>query len=142
MDDLLCFVGQKACIEKDGKLLILHDPYMGLDLPGGKVLVGETDLIASLKREVLEETGLTIVVGKPFYTWFYTIPVHSGHPHAGKKIFCIGYKCAYKSGRLKLSSEHDWYKWIKKDESKQFSDWEVVREYFEDRQKLNNLPKP
>lgn len=113
--DLECFIGQKAFIEKDGKLLILHDPQMGLDLPGGKIIEGETDLPASLKREVREETNLEIEVGNPFATWFFTIPLDSGHRSAGKKIFSVGYKCTYLSGEITLSQEHDWYKWITKE---------------------------
>jgi len=115
MEDLLCFIGQKAFIEKNGELLILRDPRMGLDLPGGKIIEGETDLIASLKREVSEETMLEIDVGRPFYTWFYTIPIDSGHRSAGKKIFTVGYKCTYISGDVSLSSEHDWSTWVNKD---------------------------
>lgn len=114
MDDLVCFIGQKAFIGKNGELLILHDPSMGLDLPGGKVMEGESDLSKALQREVKEEIGLEITVGKPFYTWFFTIPQDSGHRSAGKKIFNVGYRCTYVSGKITLSSEHDWYKWIDK----------------------------
>lgn len=114
MDDLVCFIGQKAFIEKNGELLILHDPQMGLDLPGGKVIEGESDLRAALQREVKEETSLIIDVGKPFCTWFFTIPLDSGHRSAGKKIFSVGYKCTYISGEITLSREHDWYKWVNK----------------------------
>ncbi|MBI5614597.1 NUDIX domain-containing protein [Candidatus Gottesmanbacteria bacterium] len=114
MDDLVCFIGQKAFIEKDGELLILHDPSMGLDLPGGKVMEGESDLSKALQREVKEETGLEIVVEKPFYTWFFTIPLDSGHRSAGKKIFNVGYRCMYASGEIKLSREHDKYFWVNK----------------------------
>ena len=39
------------------RLLILHDPQMGLDLPGGKVMENETDLRSALQREVKEETN-------------------------------------------------------------------------------------
>lgn len=113
MDDLVCFIGQKAFIEKDGELLLLRDRQtQGNDLPGGKIIIGETDLAASLQREVTEETGLDIEVGIPFFTWFYTIPLNSGHRSAGKTIFNVGYKCLYVNGIITLSMEHDKYTWI------------------------------
>jgi 8-oxo-dGTP pyrophosphatase MutT (NUDIX family) len=87
---------------------------MGLDLPGGKIFAGETDVSKSLEREVKEETGLEIAVGTPFYTWFFTIPLDSGHRSAGKKIFNVGYRCTYVSGEIKLSREHDKYFWVNK----------------------------
>ena len=40
-DDALFCVGQKAFIEKDGKVLILNDPGEVLDFPGGKIQDGE-----------------------------------------------------------------------------------------------------
>ena len=57
-DDALFCVDQKAFIEKDGKVLVLHDPIEGLDFPGGKIQEGEakdgnaSSLIRALKREV------------------------------------------------------------------------------------------
>ena len=59
--DQLLYIGQKALIEKDGKLLIMIDPDTGADLPGGKIQVGETDVTAALLREVKEETNLDVV---------------------------------------------------------------------------------
>ncbi len=114
MDDIVCFIGQKAFIDRDGKLLVLHDPQMGWDLPGGKVQVVDRDLPSALKREVMEEAGLSISIGQPFYTWLFTIPADSGHRSAGKQIFCVGYKCKYVSGQIKLSHEHDSFCWITK----------------------------
>lgn len=131
--DLECFIGQKAFIEKDGKLLILHDPQMGFDLPGGKIIDGETDIPKSLKREVREETNLEIEVGSPFATWFFIIPINSGHRSAGKKIFSVGYKCTYLSGKITLSSEHDWYKWVDKNDYKKYSETDfspALKAYF------------
>jgi len=135
VEDLVCFIGQKAFIEKNGELLILHDPQMGLDLPGGKVREGELDLSMALKREVIEETGLTIEILEPFYTWFFTIPLDSGHRSAGKNIFSVGYKCKYISGEVKLSSEHDWYKWINKNSYKEDTNsgfGKALETYFKD----------
>ena len=112
--DLTCFIGLKAFIRKDKDLLILHDPQMGLDLPGGKIQESELDLKRALEREVREETNLDITVGLPFFTWFFTVPTDSRHRSAGKQIFSVGYRCQYVSGEIKLGNEHDSYKWINK----------------------------
>lgn len=51
-------------IEKDGKMLFLDLSYMnGFCLPGGIIQSGE-DAETSLKREVTEETGLTVIKSK------------------------------------------------------------------------------
>ena len=40
-NNALLFVGQKALIEKDGKVLVLICPNGWLDFPGGKIQDGE-----------------------------------------------------------------------------------------------------
>jgi len=128
------YVGQKALIDKDGKLLILNDPYLGYDLPGGKLQIGETDFEKALKREVKEETNLEIDVISPFATWYFEIPKDSRHPRAGIKVFTISYKCKYKAGEIRLSSEHDNYIWIDKDSFTTIkNDWKsypIIEKYF------------
>lgn len=132
-EDALFYVGQKAFIEKDGEILVLGDPTEGLDYPGGKIQEGETDLSESLKREVREETGLEITVGQPFITWTNTF--HAGHRFAGKKVYLVGYKCTYKSGEVKLSNEHDTYRWVNKDNFTEVNDgtsyFEILKRYFQ-----------
>jgi ADP-ribose pyrophosphatase YjhB (NUDIX family) len=60
------YVGVGAVIVGNGKVLIVKRKYEPLagrwSLPGGAVEVGET-LEASVAREILEETGLEVVVG-------------------------------------------------------------------------------
>lgn len=51
-------VSLKALINKDSKYLALKDLNGNWELPGGKIEYGE-NIIESLKREVLEETGIT-----------------------------------------------------------------------------------
>ena len=115
MEDRLFYVGQKAVINNKGKILILHDPQIDkIDLPGGKIQVGETDFKESLKREVREETGLTIEVGQPFTTGYFEFKPDSVHRNRGKQIYLIFFSCKYLSGEIKLSEEHDWYKWVDK----------------------------
>ena len=112
-EDALFYVGQKAFIKKGNEVLVLGNSHGHVDYPGGKIQVGETDLVESLKREVREETGLEISVGEPFATWTHVMP--DSHRLAGKTVFLIGYKCEYVSGEVKLSDEHDKFTWVTKD---------------------------
>ena len=81
-NDQLFYVGQKAFIEKDGKVLVLFLPNGMLDFPGGKLQEGEVDLDLAFKREVKEETGLDMEIGRPFYRWFFEI--NKEYPKAGE----------------------------------------------------------
>jgi 8-oxo-dGTP diphosphatase len=114
-DALFC-VGQKAFIEKDGKVLVINDPIGGLDFPGGKMQEGEakkgdySSLMNALKREVREETSLEIEIFNPFAVWYNEPP--KNHRNYGKKVYLVGFKCKYVSGDVKLSDEHDNFKWV------------------------------
>jgi 8-oxo-dGTP pyrophosphatase MutT (NUDIX family) len=116
------YVVQKAFIRKGIELLILNDPAEGLDYPGGKIQIGETDLVESLKREVREETGLEISIGEPFATW----------SEAG--FFLVAYRCEYVSGEIKLSNEHNNFSWVNKDNFTKVDDgtsfFELLKKYF------------
>jgi 8-oxo-dGTP diphosphatase len=115
------YVDQKAFIERDGKVLVLNDPILGLDYPGGKIQEGETDWVAALKREVREETTLEISVGEPFITWHFTVP-EGPHRNAGKDLFLVGYTCKHVSGEITLSEEHDGFEWVARDALPKFTD--------------------
>lgn len=120
-EDALFCVGQKAFIEKDGKLLILMEEcHEGLDFPGGKIQEGEFDFDKELKREVREETGLEIKVGKPFFRWHFEFS--EGHRNFPKKVFLVGFRCRYVSGEVVLSSEHKEYHWVDTASYKRFDD--------------------
>ncbi len=119
-DELFC-VGQKAVIDKDGEVLILTDPLLGLDMPGGKIKEGETNFIEDLKREVREETGLEIEVGEPFSTGYFEFS-NPEHRNFGKKVYLVFFKCKYISGEVKLSHEHSVYRWVDKNSYKELAD--------------------
>ena len=71
--------------------------------PGGHLNLNE-DPIIGLKREVLEETGLQIDVLGPVTTWFGKF--HDSH------LLSIDYLVTIQKGELKLSREHENYKWL------------------------------
>jgi len=106
------YIGQKAFIERNGEVLVLILPNGWIDFPGGKIQEGETDFDAAFKREVQEETGLTIEIGEFFHRWYFTFD--STHKNAGKKVFLLGFKCAYKKGDVSISNEHIGFKWVNK----------------------------
>lgn len=130
INDQLMFVGQKAFIEKDGEILILIDPKLGIDLPGGKIKEGESDLKESLKREVREEAKLEIEISDAFTTWMIEFP--PDHRNQGK-VFLVGYKCKYISGNVVLSDEHSEYQWVNKDNYKKLlkdGHFKALEKYF------------
>lgn len=137
-DALFC-VGQKAFIEKDGKVLILNDPAGRLDFPGGKIQEGEAkdaevfSLIRSLQREVREETGFEIEVFNPFAVWYHEFP--QGQRNYGKVVYLVAFKCKYVSGELMLSDEHDKFRWVDINDYQEVDDgsdyFDVLKKYFE-----------
>ena len=130
--DKLFYVGQKAFIEKDGKVLVLFEP--NLDIPGGKIQEGEGNSLESLreaiKREVKEETDLEIEVFDPFFVWTVV-----STQYLGETIYRIGFRCKYISGEVKLSDEHDNFKWVDKNDYKELNDnsdnFKALEKYFE-----------
>lgn len=98
-------------IIKNGKILIVRraaNDFLGgnYELPGGGVDEGES-FYEAVKREVLEETGLAVeaIVG-----------VFDGFDYSTDKkpkVRQTNFIVEVKPGEVRLSDEHDDYKWIK-----------------------------
>lgn len=78
------------------------------ELPGGGLDFGELPEIA-LAREIKEETGLNIEVLKPLIIWSFL-------KNKNKQVIGITYLCETLEDSVQISSEHDDYIWIKKEE--------------------------
>jgi 8-oxo-dGTP diphosphatase len=101
-------VAGRAVIRGGGKILLLRRAPKGFDgglweLPGGKLEAGE-ELVAALGREIHEETGLTVAIGRPFVTW-----------HFVKEPFWVTgvtFVSDLVSGEVVISHEHSDHAWI------------------------------
>lgn len=109
------FIATKAFIVYQGKILIVREAstyatgtQIGkYDVVGGRLQPGE-HFDDGLKREALEEVGLTIEVGKPFFvneSW----PMIKGEQHQIVRVF---FRCEAKTTTVKLSQDHDDFQWI------------------------------
>jgi 8-oxo-dGTP diphosphatase len=109
------FVATKAFIVFNGKVLIVRESGQYIDgtqagnydTPGGRVQPGQS-FDESLLREVREETGLEIKIGKPVYV-NESCPVVRGEQWQIVRIF---FACEAASDQVVLSEDHDAFEWI------------------------------
>lgn len=120
-------VTQKAIVVRDdGKFLVIRRsktaPSNALkwDLPGG-LLEYREDPISGIEREIMEETGLSVTDIKPFDVF--------GHENPVGFWVTIAYVCKIKSGEVKLSYEHDDYKWVSKEEFENLESSEKIIQF-------------
>jgi 8-oxo-dGTP diphosphatase len=115
MTDIVQRVAMKAVIVQDGKILLLREATAyqegtnagRYDFPGGRVEPGE-HFADGLLREVAEETGLQVKMGRPLFVSEW-MPVINGVQNHIVAVFII---CEIIGATdITLSQDHDDYQW-------------------------------
>ena len=128
------FAATKAFILHKGKVLILRESpkYVDgtnagkFDVPGGRVKPGE-HFADGLSREIREETGLTVKIGKPFF-------INEWRPVVkGEQWHIIGtfLECHADTDKVRLGEDHAEFAWINPSEYHTYPLIENLRLAFE-----------
>ena len=114
------YIGAHALVRKDERLLLLQrsgtKAYMPgkWDIPGGSLEAGESP-VATILREVKEETGITIRVKRIRYAYsnLAEMPL--------RQTIQVVYDAEYISGDITLNpQEHQDFKWVSMEELQQY----------------------
>lgn len=114
-------IAGKAIVEHRSKILILREAGTSYEegtnegrwqLPGGRIEVGE-DVNEGFAREIEQETGLSakkgdLMIGNPVY-WDNWFPNIKGEMN---QIIGVFVACTALTDEVRLSEEHDAYRWI------------------------------
>lgn len=120
------FVATKAFIVHEGKVLLVRESRaysegtnMGkFDIVGGRVQLGER-FDEGLRREVREETGLEVQIGRPFF-------VNEWRPVVKQEqwqIVATFFLCESLSEDVVLGGDHSEYIWI---DPKQYTQYPII----------------
>ena len=99
-------------INMNSKVLIVQYPEGHWGFPKGYKETEDKSLVDTAKRELKEETGLTIDVVKPAYTF---TKIRKDYQTVG-----IGYLASTDDDHVSISFEHTDYKWCSIDELKDY----------------------
>lgn len=91
------------------------------ECPGGKIEFGE-GLETALIREIFEEVGISVKVGKILYaTTFNTNPV--------RQVVVLTYLCKSDSREVTLSEEHTDFLWATKEQLKTYLPSDILLDF-------------
>jgi len=128
------FVATKAFIVHEGKVLLIRESEKykdgtnvgKFDIVGGRVTPGER-FDEGLKREIIEETGLEVQIGKPFFVDEWRPVVRGEH----WQVVATFFVCMANTDMVILGDDHDEYRWIHPGEHKNYTCIENVHTAFE-----------
>lgn len=134
MENVVIWVATKAFITFEGKVLILRENLKykdgsnigKYDVVGGRVQPGQR-FDESLLREIKEETGLIVKVGRPFYVGEWR-PVVRGEQW---QIVGTFFECQAETHKVILSEDHDKYEWINPHDYQNYNLIENLKPAFE-----------
>ncbi|MBI2103152.1 NUDIX domain-containing protein [Candidatus Woesearchaeota archaeon] len=109
------FVAMKGFVVHNGRILILREASSykegsnrgRYDIVGGRIKPGE-HFSESLLREIKEETGLTVKIGRPFFVneWRPQVKGEAWH------VVATFLECEAVQQNVVLSDDHDHFLWI------------------------------
>ncbi len=95
-------VAASALVRNDkGQILLVRTRRRGWEIPGGQIEIGES-LIDGLKREVLEESGVEVEIGR--------LAALRSNLTSSIVIFC--FEARYLAGQLRPSDETPEVEWV------------------------------
>lgn len=117
------FLAVKAFVVFENKILIIRESPAyetgvqpgKFDVPGGRIKPGES-WKKTLLREVNEETGLTVTIGKPFFV----NEVRNQVKDEEWQIVRVFFECQTNSNQVQVSTDHDRFEWINPSEYKNY----------------------
>lgn len=118
------FAATKAFIIHNGKILLLKESSnyadgtnVGkFDVVGGRVKPGQR-FDESLLREIREETGLNVKIGRPFFVNEWRPIVRGEH----WQIIGTFFECFADTDKVRLSHDHNEFVWIDAKEYKKYN---------------------
>lgn len=119
-------VAVKGLVLFGGRALLLkrsaYDPFGAgeYEFPGGRLEFGEA-LEEALMREVMEETGLSVTVGRLLYASGFV-------KHARRHVVVLTWLCRAQSDAATLSGEHTDFAWATKAQMKELLTPSVERD--------------